>query len=101
MTFDIARRRRRRPRSGSSPIQAAVAAVADRHGDVRVEQFGGTSADVALGETLDEDFQRAELLSIPITLAVLLLTFGALVAARAAAGLRAHRVRRRAADCSA
>jgi RND superfamily putative drug exporter len=63
------------------PIQDAVAAVAADHGDVRVEQFGGTSADLALGDTLDEDFQRAELLSIPITLAVLLLTFGALVAA--------------------
>ncbi len=63
------------------PILAAVASVAAEHRDVRVEQFGGTSADLALGETLDDDFQRAELLSIPITLAVLLLTFGALVAA--------------------
>ncbi|MGY1724490.1 MMPL family transporter [Blastococcus sp. SYSU DS0533] len=63
------------------PVQAAVAAVAAAHDDVRVEQFGGTSADLALSETLDADFQRAELLSIPITLAVLLLTFGALVAA--------------------
>ncbi|RBY87361.1 MMPL family transporter [Blastococcus sp. TF02A-26] len=63
------------------PIQDAVAAVAADHGDVRVEQFGDTSADVAIGDTLDEDFQRAELLSIPITLAVLLFTFGALVAA--------------------
>ena len=63
------------------PIQDAVAAVADRHDDVRVEQFGGTSADLALGETLDADFQRAELLSVPITLVVLLVTFGAVVAA--------------------
>ena len=63
------------------PIQDAVAAVAAEHGDVRVEQFGDTSADVAIGDTLEEDFSRAELLSIPITLAVLLLTFGALVAA--------------------
>ena len=63
------------------PIQDAVAAVADRHGDVRVEQFGATSADLALDETLDADFQRAELLSIPITLVVLLVTFGAVVAA--------------------
>ncbi|TYP87168.1 MMPL family transporter [Blastococcus xanthinilyticus] len=62
-------------------IQDAVDGVADRHGDVRVEQFGDTSADLALSDTLDADFQRAELLSIPITLAVLLLTFGALVAA--------------------
>jgi RND superfamily putative drug exporter len=63
------------------PVLDAVAAVAERHGDVRVEQFGGTSADLALDETLDADFQRAELLSIPITLVVLLVTFGAVVAA--------------------
>ncbi|WP_448625816.1 MMPL family transporter [Geodermatophilus sp. URMC 64] len=63
------------------PIQDAVSAVADRHPDVRVEEFGGTSADAALNEALDADFQRAEYLAIPITLAVLLLTFGAIVAA--------------------
>ncbi|WP_409331151.1 MMPL family transporter [Trujillonella humicola] len=64
-----------------APIQQAVAAVAADHDDVRIEQFGDTSAELALGDTLDADFQRAELLSIPIILAVLLFTFGALVAA--------------------
>src|SRR4051812_21804491 len=63
------------------PITDAVAAVADRHPDVRVEEFGGASADAALNTALDSDFQRAEFLAIPITLAVLLLTFGAVVAA--------------------
>ncbi|MGY1631490.1 MMPL family transporter [Geodermatophilus sp. SYSU D01186] len=62
-------------------VQDAVAAVAADHDDVRVEQFGGTSADLALDAALDADFERAEYLSIPIILAVLLLTFGALVAA--------------------
>ncbi|MGY1696331.1 MMPL family transporter [Geodermatophilus sp. SYSU D00814] len=62
-------------------IAAALAGVADRHDGVRVEQFGDTSADLALDETLDADFRRAELLSIPITLVVLLVTFGAVVAA--------------------
>ncbi|MGY1812794.1 MMPL family transporter [Blastococcus sp. SYSU D00820] len=80
VTFDIAGDRET---AGEriAPISEAVEAVAARHDDVRVEQFGGTSADLALDATLDADFQRAELLSIPITLAVLLLTFGALVAA--------------------
>lgn len=63
------------------PIQDAVAAVAADHDDVLVEQFGGTSAELALGDVLEDDFTRAELLSIPITLAVLLLAFGAIVAA--------------------
>ncbi|MGY1709454.1 MMPL family transporter [Geodermatophilus sp. SYSU D00758] len=63
------------------PIQDAVAAVAADHADVRVEQFGGTSAGLALDAALEDDFQRAEYLSIPIILSVLLLTFGAVVAA--------------------
>jgi len=63
------------------PIQNAVRHVADRHPGVRVEEFGSTSANVALNKALDSDFSRAEYLAIPITLAVLLLTFGALVAA--------------------
>src|SRR4051794_31203713 len=63
------------------PILTAVHGVADRHPGVRVEEFGGASSDVALNGALDSDFQRAEYLAIPITLAVLLLTFGAVVAA--------------------
>src|SRR4051812_41461449 len=63
------------------PILAAVGGVGDRHPGVRVEEFGGASSDAALNGALDSDFQRAEYLAIPITLAVLLLTFGAVVAA--------------------
>nr|WP_246324359.1 MMPL family transporter [Petropleomorpha daqingensis] len=63
------------------PILDAVAGVGDRHPTVRVEEFGGASSDAALNDALDSDFQRAEYLAIPITLAVLLLTFGAVVAA--------------------
>jgi uncharacterized membrane protein YdfJ with MMPL/SSD domain len=80
VTFDIAGDRAD-AKDKIGPIQDAVHAVADRNPDVRVAQFGGTSADVALDASLDSDFQRAEYLAIPITLAVLLLTFGAVVAA--------------------
>jgi uncharacterized membrane protein YdfJ with MMPL/SSD domain len=80
VTFDIAGDRAD-ARSRIGPIQEAVTAVADRHPDVRVEEFGSTSADAALDDALAADFQRAEYLAIPITLAVLLLTFGAIVAA--------------------
>ena len=38
-------------------------------------------ADKALDESLDDDFQRAETLSLPITLLILIVAFGALVAA--------------------
>jgi uncharacterized membrane protein YdfJ with MMPL/SSD domain len=80
VTFDIAGDRTD-AEDKIRPIQQAVAGVAADHADVRVEQFGSTSANVALNDTIDADFQRAELLSIPITLAVLLLAFGAVVAA--------------------
>jgi RND superfamily putative drug exporter len=60
---------------------AATAAAQRAHPDLRVEQFGGASADKALSKASDADFQRAETLSLPITLLILLIAFGALVAA--------------------
>jgi putative drug exporter of the RND superfamily len=58
-----------------------TAAVQKQHPDLRVEQVGGDSLDAALSTTLGEDFQKAELISIPVTLAIMLLVFGALIAA--------------------
>ncbi|HEV2812347.1 MAG TPA: MMPL family transporter [Solirubrobacteraceae bacterium] len=63
------------------PIEAAIAKVNARHPDVRVEQFGGASANRAIDASFDDDFKKAESLSVPITLVILLLAFGALVAA--------------------
>ena len=63
------------------PSLAATAAAQKAHPDLRVEQFGDASAGKALNESFDEDFQRAETLSLPITLLILIVAFGALVAA--------------------
>lgn len=63
------------------PILAAVAAAQKAHPDLRVEQFGDASADKALSKSFEDDFKRAEFLSLPITLLILLIAFGALVAA--------------------
>jgi uncharacterized membrane protein YdfJ with MMPL/SSD domain len=60
---------------------AATAAVQAEHPDLRVEQFGGASASKALEEVFAEDLRKAETTSLPVTLAILLLAFGALVAA--------------------
>ncbi|HET7417980.1 MAG TPA: MMPL family transporter [Solirubrobacterales bacterium] len=60
---------------------AATAAVQAAHPVVRVEQFGGASAGKALEEVFSEDLKKAETTSLPITLVILLLAFGALVAA--------------------
>jgi RND superfamily putative drug exporter len=60
---------------------AAVAAAQKRHPGFRVEQFGDTSADKALEAVFGEDLKKAETTSLPVTLLILLLAFGALVAA--------------------
>jgi RND superfamily putative drug exporter len=60
---------------------AATAAAQRAHPGVRIEQFGGASATKALTKASEKDFQRAEYLSLPITLIILVVAFGALVAA--------------------
>ncbi len=56
-------------------------AAQKQYPDLRIEQFGDASADKALSASLDDDFKRAEFLSFPITLLILIFAFGALVAA--------------------
>jgi RND superfamily putative drug exporter len=63
------------------PILDAVAGVASANPDFTIEEFGYASANHVLQKVYDDDFARAETLSIPLTLVVLLLAFGALVAA--------------------
>jgi uncharacterized membrane protein YdfJ with MMPL/SSD domain len=64
-----------------APIEAAVTTVAKHHPGLRVEQFGDASSGKQFDDKLSQDFQKAEFLSIPITLLILLLAFGALLAA--------------------
>ena len=60
---------------------AAVAAAQARHPDLDIEQFGGASANKAVNEVISDDLKKAGELSLPITLIILTLTFGTLVAA--------------------
>ncbi len=60
---------------------AATAAAQAHNPDVRVEQFGGASANKALEAVFSDDLSKAETTSLPITLLILLAAFGALVAA--------------------
>src|SRR4051794_9298861 len=60
---------------------AATAAAQRAHPGLHIAEFGDASATKAIGKTYDDDFKRAETLSLPITLIVLVLAFGALVAA--------------------
>jgi RND superfamily putative drug exporter len=60
---------------------ASVAAAQAAHPELRIEQFGSASAEKAISKSFEDDFQRAEFLSVPITLLILLIAFGAIVAA--------------------
>jgi uncharacterized membrane protein YdfJ with MMPL/SSD domain len=60
---------------------AAVAASAKAYPQVRIGEFGVASAAKGLTAAYMHDFHRAEYTSVPVTLIILLLAFGALVAA--------------------
>jgi RND superfamily putative drug exporter len=63
------------------PVLTAVDGVQARHPALLIEQFGDASANKAVNETVNDDLAKAGELSIPITLIILILTFGSLVAA--------------------
>jgi putative drug exporter of the RND superfamily len=60
---------------------AAVARVQARHPGVRVTEAGDASTDRAASTLMGQDFRKAELTSVPITLILLIAVFGALIAA--------------------
>jgi RND superfamily putative drug exporter len=62
-------------------VLEAVAGVQAAHPELAVEEYGLASSMKALDETVGADFKRAELLSIPLTLGILIVAFGALLAA--------------------
>ena len=64
-----------------APVLAAVARLQRGHPAFRIEEFGGASADHALSDTIGKDFSQAERMSVPLTFVILLLAFGAFVAA--------------------
>jgi RND superfamily putative drug exporter len=63
------------------PILAAVAKTQKRHPLVLVAEFGKASSDHALEKSIGKDFQRAEISTVPMTIAILIIAFGALFAA--------------------
>ncbi len=60
---------------------AAVRRVQAAHPSFFVGEFGGASANRQLSKSFTDDFHKAETLSLPITLVILIVAFGALVAA--------------------
>ncbi len=63
------------------PALDAVAAIARTSPGFHVVEFGDASGQHELNQTMNRDFSHAETLSIPITFLIMLLAFGAFVAA--------------------
>jgi RND superfamily putative drug exporter len=59
----------------------AVAAVQARHPDLVIQEAGDASADRAVNALVSSDFRKAEETSVPVTLILLVVVFGALIAA--------------------
>jgi RND superfamily putative drug exporter len=62
-------------------MQKVTAAVQAEHPEVSIDQSGSATFDKAITDKLGSDFQKAETLSIPITLVILVVAFGAFIAA--------------------
>ena len=62
------------------PVMDAVDAAAAANPTLRIEEFG-VSAEKQLDEKFNQDLERAGLLSLPVTIVILVVAFGALVAA--------------------
>jgi RND superfamily putative drug exporter len=63
------------------PVLDAVKGVAGRHDALRIEEIGGASMGKTFDDAFGDDFQRAEYSAVPVALGILLIAFGALVAA--------------------
>jgi RND superfamily putative drug exporter len=63
------------------PVLAELAGVAADHPGLLVEAIGDQSITHGINEVVADDLASAGLLSVPVTLAILLVVFGALVAA--------------------
>jgi RND superfamily putative drug exporter len=64
-----------------APALAVTAAVQRAHPDLLIGEVGDASASKAISKRIADDFRRAEFTSLPVTLVILVLAFGALVAA--------------------
>ena len=77
----------RHPRQGDAAedkVDTALNAVSKldkQETGYRIEEFGDASASKALSKAFEDDFRKAEVTSLPITLIILILAFGALLAA--------------------
>ncbi|MEU9186791.1 MMPL family transporter [Streptomyces sp. NPDC048484] len=63
------------------PVLKAVDKVQKDHEALRIEEIGGASMNKTFDDAFGDDFQQAEISAVPVALGILLVAFGALVAA--------------------
>ncbi|MGV9647857.1 MMPL family transporter [Streptomyces sp. NPDC003554] len=63
------------------PVLEAVARVQKDHTELRVEEIGGASMQKTFSDAFGDDFAQAEYSAVPVALGILLIAFGAVVAA--------------------
>lgn len=63
------------------PVLNAVKGVQKDHGELRIEEIGGASMQKTFSDAFGDDFKKAEYSAVPVALGILLIAFGALVAA--------------------
>ncbi|GHE79109.1 membrane protein [Streptomyces spiralis] len=63
------------------PVLKAVEGVQKDHSSLRIEEIGGASMNKQYSDAFGNDFQQAEYSAVPVALGILLIAFGALVAA--------------------
>ncbi|MFF6994466.1 MMPL family transporter [Streptomyces sp. NPDC008313] len=63
------------------PVLNAVEGVQKKHDGLRIEEIGGASMMKTFDDAFGDDFQKAEYSAVPVALGILLIAFGALVAA--------------------
>ncbi|XUL91956.1 MMPL family transporter [Streptomyces galilaeus] len=63
------------------PVLKAVAEVQKDHGSLRIEEIGGASMAKQYKDAFGNDFKKAEYSAVPVAFGILLIAFGALVAA--------------------
>ena len=64
-----------------APLERTVASVAASHRGATLQEAGEASGGHAINQVVGHDLSHAELVSLPITLIILIVAFGALVAA--------------------
>jgi uncharacterized membrane protein YdfJ with MMPL/SSD domain len=63
------------------PVEAAITKLAHKYPSLSIGEFGDASVDEQLNKQVAKDFGKAGIFSLPVTLIVLIIAFGALIAA--------------------